>query len=242
MAENSQTFNSRPRTVRLQTRKYKDIHPGDIIVHLKEHEIEVSCLQRQGMDYLLTVENPHRTLELLQNGFIIVNQMRINIEDPDWKLTYINVFGAPYEHPDETLTELLQAYGTVIGSNRGHYAAHQEVENGIRHWRMLLCRPKPGVLRVGRARLSIRYDGLPVSCHTCASFHHSPSECHVYHSPERGDAPTHLPTNQGKGLLHQTPLTWGKPCCGGFGSILSAQPCQVTPVPKASGPRGLPPS
>ena len=89
MAENSQTFNSIPRTVRLKTRKYKEIHPGDIIVYLKEHEIEVNCLQRQGMDYLLTVENPQRKLELLQKGSIIVNQMRINIEDPDWKLTYI---------------------------------------------------------------------------------------------------------------------------------------------------------
>ena len=185
MAENSQTFNSRPRTVRLKTRRYKDIHPGDIIVYLKEHEIEVNCLQRQGMDYLLTVENPHRKLELLQKGFIIVNQMRINIEDPDWKLTYINVFGAPYELPDETLTELFRAYGTVIGSNRGHYAAHPNVENGIRHWRMLLSRPIPGVLRVGRARLSIRYGGQPGSCHKCGSFDDSPAECHRYRSPER---------------------------------------------------------
>ena len=131
MAEDSQTFNSRPRTVRLKTRKYKDIHPGDIIVHLKEHEIEANCLQRQGMDYLLTVENPHRKLELLQNGFMVVNQMRINIEDPDWKLTYVNVFGAPYELPDETLTELFRAYRTFIGSNRGHYAAHPALADAV---------------------------------------------------------------------------------------------------------------
>ena len=161
------------------------------------------------MDYLLTVENPHHKLELLQKGFIMVNQMRINIEDPDWKLTYINVFGAPYELPDETLTELFRAYGTVLGSNRGHYAAHPDVENGIRHWRMLFCRPIPGVLRVGRARLSIRYDGQPGSCHKCGSFDHSPSECHRYRSPGRGEAPN-APTHQaGEGTPPPNPPSPG---------------------------------
>ena len=242
MVENSHTFNSRPRTVRLKTRKYQDIHPGDIIVHLKEQEIEAHCLQRQGMDYLLTVENPHRKLELLQKGFMVVNQMRINIEDPDWKLTYVNVFGAPYELLDETVTELFQAYGTVIGSNRGHYAAHPEVENGIRHWRMLLRGPSRVCCRWGEPGCpSDMMASLVPATSVAAST--TPQQNVTYTVLPRGMMPpTPLPTKQERELLHQTPLTWGKLCCGGFGSILAAQPCPVTPAPKDSGPRGLPSS
>ena len=33
------------------------------------------------MDNLLTVETPHRKLELLEKGSITVNQMRNNLED-----------------------------------------------------------------------------------------------------------------------------------------------------------------
>ena len=95
MSENASTT-TRLRTVRLRTRKHKDIQPGEIIVYLKEWEIEVKCLQKEGMDYLLTIENPRHKLELLENGSITVSQKQINIEDPDWKITYSNLFGAPY--------------------------------------------------------------------------------------------------------------------------------------------------
>ena len=108
------------------------------IEYLKEHAIEVNCLQRERMDYLLTVENVHRKLELLEKVSITVNQMHINIEDPDWEVMYLNIFGAPYELTDKTLNKHLQEYDTIIGRNQGHYTAHPEVENGIRHWQMLL--------------------------------------------------------------------------------------------------------
>ena len=205
MSEYTQTFTYRPRTARLRTGKYKDIHSGDIILHLKEHEIEVSCLQREVIDYLLTVENPQSKLELLGKGYITVSQKRINIENPDWKVTYVNIFGAPYELPDETLNEHLQEYGTIVGRSRSHYGAHPEVENSIRHWRILLSRPVPGVLRVGRARLSIRYDGEPDSCHKCGSLGHSSAKCHIYRTLQR-DNPPNAPTHQtGVGTPHQNP-------------------------------------
>ena len=167
--------------------------------------------------------------------------MRINIEDPDWKLTYINVFGAPFELPDETLTELFQAYGTVIGSNRGHYAAHPNVENGIRHWRMLLCYPIPGVLRVGRVRLSIRYDGQPVSCHKCGSFDHSPAECHRYRSPEREEAPS-APTHQaGEGTPPPNPPSPGANHVAEVSALPSPpNPVHSPPCPKPWAPRDFP--
>ena len=130
----------------LKTRKYKDIHPGEIIAHLKECRVEVKCLQREGLDYLLTVEDPHHKSVLLEKGSIIVNQKCINMEDPDYKTTHINIFGALYELLDEIIKEQLQEFGDIVGKHQGRYAAHPEVENGIHHWWMLLYRPVPGML------------------------------------------------------------------------------------------------
>ena len=54
--------------------------------------------------------------------------------------------------------------------------SHPEVENGIRHWRMLLNQPIPSVVRVGPVRLTVRYEGQPGSCYKCGSFGHTPTQ------------------------------------------------------------------
>ena len=159
------------------------------------------------MNYLLTIENPRHKLELLENGSITVSQKQINIEDPDWKITYSNLFGAPYERLDELLNEQLQEFGTIVGRSWGHYAAYQEVENGICQWWMLLCRPVLGLLQVGLARLSIKYEEQPDFCHKCHSFGHPQAKCQVYQSPERG-TPPNVPTNpMGAGTPRPNPPT-----------------------------------
>ena len=113
-------------------------------------------------------------------------------------------------------------------------------------WRMAsgicgcCCIGPSRVLRVGRATLSIRYDGQPGSCHKCGSLDHSPSECHIYRSPERGDAPN-APTHQARDSSTKSPhlgqtLLW---------RFRLHSPCLTRsslPWPNASGPRGLPSS
>ena len=105
----------------------------------------------------------------MEKGFIMVNKKRIIIEGHDYEITHVNIFGASYELPDETLIEDLQVYGTIVSKCRGHYLNHPEVENGIRHWWMLLHRPVPGVVRVGAVRLSIKYKGQPDFFHNVTS-------------------------------------------------------------------------
>ena len=140
--------------VRLSIGAHKDLHPGQIISYLKENQIAVKGLQREGQDHLLMVEHLHHKVALLEKGYITVNQKKIIIEDLDCKITYVNIFGAPLS--DEILTEHLQVYGNIVGKRQGHYMTHLEVENSIHHWWMLLHWPIPGVVQVGPVRLTIK--------------------------------------------------------------------------------------
>ena len=107
----------------------------------------------------------------------MVDKQKIFIQDPDHKMSYVNIFGAPYELADEVIVDHLQTHEQIVSKRRGHYVSHLEVENGNRHWRMLLNRPIQSVVRVGPVRLTIKYEGQPGSCYKCGSFGHPPTRC-----------------------------------------------------------------
>ena len=130
---------TRPRTVRLCIGEAQDLHPKQIIDYLQQQQkMQTKCLQRDNRDFLLTLEHLHHKTSLLVKGFIMVEKQKIFIEDPDRKMSFVNIFGAPYELSDEVIVEHLQTYGQIVSWRRGHYVSHPEVENGICHWRMLL--------------------------------------------------------------------------------------------------------
>ena len=169
---------TRPRTMHLCIGEAQDLHPKQIIDYLQQQQkMQTKCLQRDNRDFLLTLEHFHQKTSLLAKGFIVVEKQQIFIEDPDWKISFINIFGAPCELSDEVIVEHLQTYGQIVSRRRGHYVSHLEVENGIRHWQMLLNRPILSVVRVGPVRLTVRYEGQPGSCYKCGSFGHPPTRC-----------------------------------------------------------------
>ena len=57
----------------------------------------IRCLQRENWDYLLTLEHLHHKTNLFGKGSITIEEHRIPVEDPDRKISYVNIFGAPYE-------------------------------------------------------------------------------------------------------------------------------------------------
>ena len=130
---------TRPRTVCLRIGEAQDLHPKQIIDYLQQQQkMQTKCLQRDNRDFLLTLEHLHHKASLLAKGFIVVEKQKIFIEDPDRKMSFVNIFGAPYELSNEVIVEHLQTYGQIVSRRRGPYVSHPEVENGIRHWRMLL--------------------------------------------------------------------------------------------------------
>ena len=156
----------------LRTNEIQDLHPRQIIEYLHKQNIAIKSLQRENRDYLLTLEHLHHQTNLLAKGFITVIGHRILVEDPDYNMTSVNIFGVPYELADEVIVEHLQVYGQIVSKRQGHYVTHPEVENGIRHWRMLLRRPIPSVVQVGPVRLAVKYEGQPGSCYKSGSFGH----------------------------------------------------------------------
>ena len=107
----------------------------------------------------------------------MVGEKKVLVEDPDQKITFVNIFRAPYELSDDVIADHLRTFGSIIGKPWGHFVTHPEVKNGIRHWQMLLDCPIPGVVHVGPVRLSVKYEGQPGSCHECGSFGHPPAQC-----------------------------------------------------------------
>ena len=142
-ATGRQAKSTRPRTVRLRTGDVKDLHPNQIIDSLKQQHMEVKCLQRDNRDHLLTLAHLHQKTFLLEKGYLMVGEKKVLVEDPDRKITFVNIFGAPYELSDDVIVDHLRTFGSIIGKHLGHFVTHPEVENGIRHWRMLLDCPIP---------------------------------------------------------------------------------------------------
>ena len=172
------TTSTHPQTVRLRTGDFQDLHPRQTIEYFQKQIMPIKCLQRDNKDYLLTLEHlHHKTTLLAKDKIITVDKHNILIEDPDRKVTFVNIFGAPYELADEVIVEHLQVFGQIVNKRRGHYMTHPEVENGICRWRMLLNRPTLSVVRVGPVRLTVKYKGQPGSCYKCGSFGHPPARC-----------------------------------------------------------------
>ena len=119
-AVSARTNTTRPRTVHLRTNDTQDLHPRQIIEYLHKQNMATKCLQRENRDYLLTLEHLHHKTSLLAKGFITVDGHKILVEDPNRKLSYVNIFGAPHELADEVIIEHLQVYGQIVSKRRGH--------------------------------------------------------------------------------------------------------------------------
>ena len=154
------------------------IVPADLLTAVKNQGVDSLCLQRQSTgDYLLTFANPMQKQRLLFLGTIYRQNTAYWIDDPDRKVTFVNVFGAPFELSNVVLQAHLRKYRTILSARRGKYHSHSDVENGIRHVRMILRKNIPTTLHVGHLQVSIKYDGQPHTCNKCGEQGHSAVTC-----------------------------------------------------------------
>ena len=74
---------------------------GDLLTALKNQRVDSLCLQRQPTRYyLLSVAHPEQKMKLLFLGTIYDKDLAYWIDDPDHKVTFINVFGTQFELSD----------------------------------------------------------------------------------------------------------------------------------------------
>ena len=152
--------------------------PGDLLSAVKNQGVDSLCLQRQPTgDYLLTLAHPEQKQKVLFQGTIYHKNVAYWFDDPDKRVTFVNIFGAPFELSDVVLQAHLRKYGTILAARRGKYHSHTEVENGIRHLRMILRKNIPTTLHVGPLQISVKYEGQPHTCNKCGEQGHSAVTC-----------------------------------------------------------------
>lgn len=137
----------------------------------------VLCLQRRPSgDTTITFTN-----EAVKKKFVshVVLRFRENlsvINDEDMPLTFLNIYDAPYELPDEALTFRLRKYCIVHSTRRGKYA-RSHVNNGVRHFRVQIIQPLPSYLRFGKFLVRLSHDGQQHTCRRCNRAGHFAHEC-----------------------------------------------------------------
>ena len=166
----------RPNTIRVRKRQNTGppIVPGDLLSAVKNQGLDFLCLQRQPTgDYLLTLAHPEQKQKLLFQGTIDHKNVAYWFDDPDKKVTFVNIFGAPFELSDVVLQAQLRKYGTLLAARHGKYQSHPEVENGTYHVRMILRKNIPTTLYAGPLQISMKYEGQPHTCNKCGEQGHS---------------------------------------------------------------------
>ena len=106
-----------PHTIRIRKLQTTGsaIVPGDLLNAIKNQGVDSLCLQRQSMgNYLLTLAHPEQKQKLLFLATIYYKDIAYWIDDPECKVTFVNIFGAPYELSDVVLQAHLRKYRTIL--------------------------------------------------------------------------------------------------------------------------------
>lgn len=173
---------SRPLTVSFNPRARVPAH--EVFTALREANIDnnsVSCVQRQSSgEIVLTFRNARAKEQFLTHNIVRVRGQPFALQDIDRPLTYVQVFDAPHEMPDETIIQRLAKYCDVLHHRRGYFREEgwTHVQDGVRHFRVRIKAPIPNFIRFGKILIHFRYDGQPRTCCHCNQTGHYVNACH----------------------------------------------------------------
>ena len=127
------------------------------------------CAQKVSKDaYIVTFKTPEDRDLFSQNSRYIARR-------PDAG-TFVWIYDAPCELPDDAIKDRLSAYGQVQRVHRRTYSGYH-VETGVRTTRMIIDRPVPSFLRFGRRLVRVFHEGQDATCRRCNSPGHVAKEC-----------------------------------------------------------------
>ena len=149
----------------------------DKLAELDIPQESILCLQqRPSGDMVITFNS-----EDVKKKFVSLVAIRIResvsvINDEDMPLTFLNIYDAPHELPDEALKFRLRKYCIVHSTRRGRLV-RSHVNNGIRHFRVQIINPLPSYLRFGKFLVRLSHDGQQHTCRRCNRADHFANEC-----------------------------------------------------------------
>ena len=129
----------------------------------------VLCAQKVSKDaYVVTFKSPEDRGLFSQKSRYIAPRPEAG--------TFVWIYDAPCELPDDAIRDWLSAYGHVQRVQRRTYSGYH-VETGVRTTKMVIDRPVPSFLRFGRRLVRIYYVGQEATCRRCNSPGHVAKEC-----------------------------------------------------------------
>ena len=168
---------NRPLSVSFQPRYF--LLPSDVFEALSNADLnssDVSCVQRLSSGtIILTFRRPEQKDLFLRRNFISIHEQPLALQDVDRPLTFVQVFDAPHELPDTALISRLSKFCEVVSNRRGYFRepGWENVQDGVRHFRVRLRSPIPSFLRFGKFLVHVRYPGQISSLralHECFEF------------------------------------------------------------------------
>ena len=214
----------RPLTAFFRPRSF--LPAQDVFSALSEAGIDgsnISCIQRQSSgDILLTFRQQRFKDEFLKKSFLNVRGSPFALQDVDRPLTYLQVFDAPHEMPDTAIISRLSKFCDVVSHRRGmfRFEGWENVQDGVRHYRVQIKQPIPSFMRFGKALVHFRYEGQPRTCRHCHQTGHIAKTCHTvicFNCEQTGhlasDCPEPLLCNICKSDEHKAkdcPFSWSR--------------------------------
>ena len=215
---------SRPLTMYFNPRTR--VPANDVFTALRDTNIDnnsVSCIQPQSSgEIVLTFRNARAKELFLTHNVVTIRGQPFALQDIDHPLTYVQVFDAPHEMPDETIIQRLAKYCDVLHHQRGYFREEgwTHVQDGVRHFRVRIKEHIPNYIRFGKVLIHFRYDGQPCTCRHCNQTGHYVNACHsiiCYNCEELGhlasDCPHEILCNickQPNHLAVTCPFSWSR--------------------------------
>lgn len=141
----------------------------------------ISCIQREtNGEVLLTFRSAEHRESFLRLNTLEIQGKPFAVQDIDRPLTYVQIFDAPYEMPDSAIIHRLSEYCDVLHHRRGYFKlpGFENVQDGVRHYRVRLKNPIPNFIRFGKILINVRYDQQPRTCRHCHLRGHFANSCH----------------------------------------------------------------
>lgn len=152
----------------------------EVFETLKKYDFppkSIQCLQRRvSGDMLITFATAELKERFVRHSFLQFHDGPSVINDDDRPLTYLNIYDAPHELPDDAIILRLKKYCSTISTRRGKYA-NSDVCNGIRHYRVRKINAIPSYLRFGKFLIRLSHDGQLHTCRRCNQLGHFANEC-----------------------------------------------------------------
>ncbi len=148
----------RPRTVLCKTKNY-DISNRVLLQIISKLGLAVQCIQKtQISNHLVTLKRSLDRENLLQHGYIMWEEEKIVIEDPNNGVAYFLVQFAPFELREEFFQRRLSRYGIVLNVRRNNIP-ETVVFNGLITVRVILKQHIPSFIQVGGYSVMCCYPG-----------------------------------------------------------------------------------